>query len=430
MVIVKCFLTLCLIGLMASSIVGSIARAEIQNPTDEADSDKEIQLHKIYKSYSENPTSDGNWQAALGKAKSESYEIQKNDTLWNLSETLFGDPSFWPKLWSLNSSGIGNPHEVSPHQIVKFAPGTMAEPPSLTVGEKMPGGPNSAGNEGIPAGTDEMTELLALTQIPEPTKIPRARNRIPASLPNWSLRSFEEAPAKQPDGLTSEVGMNLRPEVYLTHYAADDRQEEVAKVVETEVGGLTAGDEQNVILKFDFAPEGKDFLAILETDHSKAKGTRRSRVTMVQVLGELVLKDVVNSDKRLYRAVVRRTVQPVSVGAKVVKGQIQMVSIARGPRASQLQARVIGGSYDKNQLLYGLFDVVFFDTGSNQNVVAGQVVPIYRNTKMRKAKTGQVQNNELIGEAKVVKVSGSFTTGIMINVMDEIRTGDVTDPNM
>src|SRR5687767_5145447 len=59
------------------------------------------------------PISDTQWNEIAGSKTSETYEIQKGDTLWDVSKRLFGNAYYWPKVWSLNT-GITNPHVVAP----------------------------------------------------------------------------------------------------------------------------------------------------------------------------------------------------------------------------------------------------------------------------------------------------------------------------
>ncbi len=49
------------------------------------------------------------------------YVVQKGDTLWGLSEGLFGDPQVWPTLWSFNPQ-ITNPHWIYPGDLLYLRP--------------------------------------------------------------------------------------------------------------------------------------------------------------------------------------------------------------------------------------------------------------------------------------------------------------------
>ena len=94
----------------------------------------EQRFNDIYNKYNINPTSDEVWGAASSKAANV-YVVQKGDTLFTISRTLFGDPQFWPKIWALNNNGITNPHIIAPGTQIFFYPGEAGAAPSLSVGQ-------------------------------------------------------------------------------------------------------------------------------------------------------------------------------------------------------------------------------------------------------------------------------------------------------
>ena len=47
------------------------------------------------------------------------YTIQKGDTLWDLSDTFFDTPWFWPELWKENDQ-IPNPHWIYPGERIRL----------------------------------------------------------------------------------------------------------------------------------------------------------------------------------------------------------------------------------------------------------------------------------------------------------------------
>ncbi len=61
------------------------------------------------------------------------YSVVPGDTLWHICERFFGDPEYWPTLWSINNEEITNPHYIYPGQFLQFQPGTDLRPPSLLV---------------------------------------------------------------------------------------------------------------------------------------------------------------------------------------------------------------------------------------------------------------------------------------------------------
>lgn len=96
----------------------------------------EKRFHDIYEKYNSNPTSVEAWGKATDGRKSEEYTVQKGDTLWTISKTLFGNSEYWPKIWAINRQGISNPHFISPGLKIHFYPGSDEVEPTLDVGEK------------------------------------------------------------------------------------------------------------------------------------------------------------------------------------------------------------------------------------------------------------------------------------------------------
>lgn len=104
-----------------------------QSP-DDPDLNIEKKFYNIYKVYNVNPTPTDVWSAATAKQTIREYVVQKGDTLWAISNILFGDPTFWPKIWALNKQGILNPHFITPKSKIYFYMGDEASAPTLAVG--------------------------------------------------------------------------------------------------------------------------------------------------------------------------------------------------------------------------------------------------------------------------------------------------------
>jgi len=79
------------------------------------------------------PIPNETWTTIAGSKTSEEYEIVKGDTLYDISKRLFGDPNYWPKIWSLNNSAITNPHWIAPGVKIAFLAGSGNQLPSVAV---------------------------------------------------------------------------------------------------------------------------------------------------------------------------------------------------------------------------------------------------------------------------------------------------------
>lgn len=74
--------------------------------------------------------SERNWLKWAGPMVTKSYYVKKGDTLWSISEKLFGTPYLWPKVWQLNAS-VGNAHVIEPGAELRFSPGNPNAAPSF-----------------------------------------------------------------------------------------------------------------------------------------------------------------------------------------------------------------------------------------------------------------------------------------------------------
>jgi hypothetical protein len=78
------------------------------------------------------PMSESNWRKWAGPMVEKSYSIQRGDTLWGISDKLFGTPYLWPKIWQLNAV-FGNAHQIEPGLQLRFSVGNPNSAPALAV---------------------------------------------------------------------------------------------------------------------------------------------------------------------------------------------------------------------------------------------------------------------------------------------------------
>ena len=74
--------------------------------------------------------SDANWLRWAGPMVNKEYNIRRGDSLWKVSERLFGTPYLWPKIWHLNAA-ITNPHIIKRGMKLDFRPGNPGSAPEM-----------------------------------------------------------------------------------------------------------------------------------------------------------------------------------------------------------------------------------------------------------------------------------------------------------
>ncbi|MEZ4871737.1 MAG: LysM peptidoglycan-binding domain-containing protein [Bdellovibrionales bacterium] len=99
---------------------------------DAPDLNYEKQLHQVYQDHYSQPISSSEWAGITGERIVEKYVIQAGDTLWDVSDTFFGDGFYWSKVWSLNSE-IENPHIIEPGNLIKFQLGDVDDAPVFAI---------------------------------------------------------------------------------------------------------------------------------------------------------------------------------------------------------------------------------------------------------------------------------------------------------
>lgn len=105
------------------------------NP-DDPDTKLESRLHSTYQKFNIEPTSPEQWAQATAAQKENIYVVQKNDTLFTISKTLFGDSKFWPKIWAINRADILNPHQIKPGMQIRFFAGDSENLPTVSIDPK------------------------------------------------------------------------------------------------------------------------------------------------------------------------------------------------------------------------------------------------------------------------------------------------------
>lgn len=409
---------LCLVALLGT-FAGAMTLAQAQNG-DDADFKKEERFHKIYKTYNEQPTSNEAWEKALANRKANTYPIQKDDTLWDISSTFFGDSSYWPKIWSYNTDNILNPHEISPKNVIKFYPGTMAEAPTIGLADA------KAAPDEMPSKIIEKTPDGGIEgiKIPPPKKVSRPLvKHLPKSLPIYRLGRVNTPPADfESDSLIKKIPVPVKN---LSRYVTEGAVNSVGEVSEVELlSGETAADFQYIIVRLT-DPSQKHLVAYKdETKISDASGNGGT-ATVVQILGEIEVQEKVSDSENLYRALVTKIVDPVELGSKLMVGKIQTFTADATSVTSSLQAKIIGG--ENQRYTHNMFSddtLVFLNAGSKQGIQVNASLPIFKNERLRNETTLAKINDRTVGTLKVVKVSENFSTGYILNATSELIVGD------
>lgn len=372
---------------------------------DEPNYSLEKKLHEIYRTYNENPTPTDSWERVVGQRRSERYRVQKGDTLWDLSETLFGDPQFWPKLWSVNKQNILNPHEIESQMIIRFYPGDLEEPPTL----------------GLMTETDlqqepqkeELPIVLSRKQQPRPV---RPLGKIPKSLPLYRMGEVNKPPIEY----LFSAGRKISPPLtYLPFLYVDAIPSAIGVIKETELGSKSAGEFQHVYVEIN-DPSQKKVLAV-------KPGKRLGSGEILEIQGELEIVDSVSGSERLYRALVKKSVGLVQVGSMLIAGEAPYFrELQEIPEATALNEplQIAGGIAEEKMSLFSDKTLVFLEGGKEQGLQLGQVLNVYSNQRARTLDSRVEFLLGSIGKLRIVALSGRHSTAFLVESTQAVFKGD------
>jgi len=151
----------------------------------------------------------------------------------------------------------------------------------------------------------------------------------------------------------------------------------------------------------------------------------------IDIQGEIQLVERVTARSEsgkgeMYRALVLRIVNPVSVGSLLTSGKIEKVKITEeGPR-SQVVAQIIGGSFFNRRQVYGNESITYLNRGYEDGLREGQILPIRANRFVRNAGTEVKSNVRPVGWIRIIKTTAKFATGMIVRAWSDVLSGDLT----
>ncbi|MDG0816108.1 LysM peptidoglycan-binding domain-containing protein [Bdellovibrio svalbardensis] len=382
----------------------------------EPDMSREAEFNRIYKKYNEQPTSVEAWEKAVGKRQAETYQVQKGNTLWDISTTFFGDPNFWPKIWSFNNGAIGNPHEIDPSMSIRFFAGNMDEAPTVELAA------TKADKDAVVDSSKVGEKTAVVTTLPaHKVKGAPVLKALPGSLPSRRFGvDMNQKSAVEIEVPAKSVSQGLE---YLGYYLDDTPVSGVGVVTATEMDLKSAGEFVYIYVRLD-QEGGKDFIVqknLAQIEDPRKKGRKAQ---MVEIQGQIEVLERVHPQKNIYRAIVKKAIQPVEVGSLLTPGQLPMIDPKPGAISSGAGARIIGGQFGNNRTLFGSNSLIFLDGGTSQGFAEGQSFGIFADEAVRNRQTDAIQNDRQIGVVKIVKATPNFATAYIARSSDDILKGD------
>jgi hypothetical protein len=274
--------------------------------------------------------------------------VRHGDTLWDLSDTYYGNPWQWPRIWSMNPQ-VTNPHWIYPGDQLRMQPG---EGSSLY--DRMGAGAPGSGGAGQGAGG--------------PGLINR-RERL------------------------SRDTVVLRDQGYIGN-VNEDTWGQVAGSPEEQMF-LTEGNHIFVLLKPDKAARAGEELAIFRDVRpaDKVEGARKPAGEVVKVLGTVKI-DSVDPKTHVARGIITESLDIVERGAKVGPVQRKFTVVPPLKSDKPIVAHLLNSFYPHVYVAQN--QVVFLDRGSQDGLKPGnRLVVLRRGDTWRQSLNSKMANDRL-----------------------------------
>ena len=352
----------------------------------------------------------------------ESYRIQKGETLWSLSQTLYGDGHFWPRVWAQNRV-ITNPHLIRPGHTLQFLLGSEDETPSFRISEEDDSGVELASS----------ANQNPLIEIPPPEIPPKPILKVPPSFPQWQS-VYKQMPVR----ITDDKGLlqNRKPLVgktYLTSFVQEQPLAPTGKYMETDLDSALPTVNQYIYVKVNkgTAKVGEKMLIVHDAGQLKKKNRQVDMpdAYLVQIAGELELSEPAKAededeDYDVFRALITRATGLASYQHDLIPGEMQEVILNYNGTPGTTEAQIIGAGKHVASDIYGPGDVVFLNKGAKDGLAAGQILDTYVNRTIRKKDTEVKFSPAPSGAVRIVRVSNALATAVILGARDGLMAGD------
>ncbi len=329
--------------------------------------------------------------SAVPEEVPKTYSVQAGDNLWNLSETFFGDPFFWPKLWALNSDHVFNPHIIEINDVLNFEAGSLIAAPSLSFGAKKSSSKNYV----------SLMENL-------PPSFPSVRLETKAGSPE-----FQVIPSKKTD-----FG-----DQYLSYRVQQGELKSSGQVIETEVGLKTASENQYIFVNLSEGNTGDIFTVVRKLADLEDKFEGDVPYPL-EFQSQIRILDLVKPEDGIYRAIIEKSIAPTEVGSKVVRGTLPMFSLSRPVSEGSGVTKIIGAQYSSSRKIVSSGTIVFLQGGSNRGFEKDKIFTIFSERSLRYIDSFVENDHPAIGRLQIIDSTPEYSTAFILEAASEVYVGD------
>ena len=368
--------------------------------------------------------SDEEWNTILAQGgEAETYSIQKGDSLWEVSKTIFGSGFFWPKLWQLNSE-ITNPHDIQPGTTLYFIDRGLDAPvalQTLAATEETTVTPAAE----LSATENEILEIEWVEpSLPAPNKKSRkVMSIIPPSFFNWQGDVDDNQDVVSVE--SAEARIFSLQDYYPEYILLDSELPSVGKIVSTHSATLKGvGLYDEVFVQLTQGGVDDEFTVFQAGEEIRfRRQDEKKKARSVEIQGRLKIIRSVDPSKGIFKAIVTKALQRVELGGVLVNRDLLRVKWGAQGEPGVGEGDIIGGRYDDRREMYSTGSLVYLNLGQNDGVQAGQVFFVQKNYKARGLEF-ETSEKPRIGKLKIVDSDREVATAVVIEAQEEIMTGD------
>lgn len=374
--------------------------------------------------------------------ETQTYTIQKGDTLWDLSQKFLNNPWYWPKIWSLNPY-IENPHWIYPGNKLKVLGGQGGAPAQVEAAAQPPGAEPGA----IPASAAVDPNAAPPEGVAEAAPDAAADDPLsPVAPVDPSSISVTDLDRVQADKVVSTGGrLAFTPPSVLT----------------TRTGNLVSDQEYDASGTLDASFEEKAMLATYDTAYVNYKQAGAARVgdkVLIYRPGSEILhpgtgralgrRTLTVAEAKVVAAAgsgvtvqIGRTWMEIERGDRVRPWSETTHRIAPRPNTKQVAATIVSSVIGDTQT-WGNSAEVFLDKGRNDGVEEGNTFLVLRKgdglahgitTEESVTYTGgeageaagrMEQPDESVGLLMVVEARDNISTAVVVRAVRELAVGE------
>ena len=385
------------------------------------------------------------WDEIATASKTDKYTIQKGESLWEISQKLFGTGFYYSKIWALNPY-ITNPHLVKPGMTLLFTTGDSNELPKVKLGVFKKNNNNNKKTDKLSFNFDSYGEGVTSPWLEERKKLidegtyfqyasEETYDDLKAIgnlvLTDEHKKYFPPIPdiqIKEPDadqikGFSKEsiVRFNIKEGFYLKTFVTSNVVQDIGEVVGIKKKRLQAHLFDRIYIKFndDVNVKPNDLFSaylsggIVSHKVSDRKGYRYTIAAQIKVI---------KKNEKLWEAEVAESTESIKKGTRITTYIPKIKKMLDTFNRRRIEAAIIG-TYRPRNTTVTMGDVVYLDRGRIDGVEIGNIFNIYTTEDKTLNKLTSIPRQK-IGEIRVITLMDNFSTGLIINAREVITLGN------